>query len=214
METPQNHELGGHEESQVAKLLNNKKLIYGASIAVIAVVVIAFAWYFIAQNGSRNADELVAKADMEQNDSIAFNLYKQAAEAGYKSGNRAKVEVAIRLYNEKKYEEAIKYLDDASISDNIVAAGVYSLKGDCYVNLKKNDEAVKSFKKAISEADENPDIVPLMLIKLANIYRAESKFPEEFDAYEQIINDYPQFVQTSQTDIRKYYERAKAAAGK
>jgi tetratricopeptide (TPR) repeat protein len=214
METPQNHELGGHEESQVAKLLNNKKLIYGASIAVVAIVIIAFAWFFIAQSGSRNADEMIAKADMEQNDSIAFNLYKQAAEAGYKSGNRAKVEVAIRLYNNGKYEDAIKYLDDASISDNIVAAGVYSLKGDCYVNLKKNDEAIKCFNKAISKADENPDIVPLVLIKLANVYRAENKFDDEFEAYDKLINEYPQYVQSAQTDIRKYYERAKAAAGK
>jgi tetratricopeptide (TPR) repeat protein len=124
------------------------------------------------------------------------------------------VEVAIRLYNDGKYEEAIKYLDDASIDDEIVASGVYSLKGDCYVNLKKNDEALKCFKKAISVADENPSIVPLLLIKEANVYRAQGNFDDEFKAYETLINDYPQYVQSSQTDIRKYYERAKASAGK
>ncbi len=67
---------------------------------------------------------------MEQNDSIATSLYAEAAKAGYKSGNRAKVEMGIRLFNDGKYEEAIKYLDDADIKDDIVAAGVYSLKGD------------------------------------------------------------------------------------
>jgi tetratricopeptide (TPR) repeat protein len=213
METPNNQELG-HEEGLVSNVLNNKKLIYGSIIAVVVIVLAIFACYFFAQNGSRKADDMVARADMEQNDSIAMNLYKEAAEQGYKSGNRAKVEVAIRLYNDGKYEEAIKYLDDASIDDEIVASGVYSLKGDCYVNLKKNDEALKCFKKAISVADENPSIVPLLLIKEANVYRAQGNFDDEFEAYETLINDYPQYVQSSQTDIRKYYERAKASAGK
>jgi ABC-type dipeptide/oligopeptide/nickel transport system permease subunit len=62
METPNNHELG-HEEGLVNNVLNNKKLIYGSIIAVVVIVLAIFACYFFAQNGSRKADDMVARAE-------------------------------------------------------------------------------------------------------------------------------------------------------
>lgn len=199
----------------VEKAKANKGKLVGALVFCIVIVIAAFAWFFISQSGSQKADELVGKADVEVNDSIAMQLYQQAAEAGHKSGNRAKLEVAIRYYNDGKYEEALKYLDDASISDKIVAAGTLSLKGDCYVNLDRLDDAVKAYKAAISKADENPDIVPFELIKLANVYRAQGNYKAEYEAYKTILDEYPsyQYAQGQQTDLRKYMERARIAAG-
>ena len=202
------------ETTQEEKPKLSRKAITTIAVAIIVVIVAGLAVYFVRQNGSNNADELIAKADMEQNDSIALNLYKEAAQAGYASGNRAKAEVAIRLYRDGKYADALTYLDDASADDEIVAAGILSLKGDCLVNLDRTDEALAAYDKAIKNANENPALVPMILIKKANIYRAQNKFAEEFDAYNTIINEYPKFVQSSQTDIRKYYERARIAAGK
>lgn len=86
--------------------------------------------------------------------------------------------------------------------------------GDCYVNLKQYPEALKAYDKAVSKADKNPSIVPVVLIKKANVYRAEKNYEGEYNALKTIVDEYPQFIQQSQTDIRKYYERAKAAAGK
>ncbi|MGM9846266.1 MAG: tetratricopeptide repeat protein [Muribaculaceae bacterium] len=202
------------ETTQEEKPKLSRKAISTIAVALIVVIVAGLAVFFVRQNGSNNADELIAKADMEQNDSIALNLYKEAAQAGYASGNRAKAEVAIRLYRDGKYADALKYLEDASADDEIVAAGILSLKGDCLVNLDRTDEALNAYDKAIKNANENPALVPMILIKKANIYRVQKKFAEEFDAYNTIINEYPKFVQSSQTDIRKYYERARIAAGK
>jgi len=199
----------------IAKAKANKGRITAALILCAAVVIAALAWFFINQSGSRKADELAGKADIELNDSTALQLYIKAADAGHKSGNRAKLEVAIRHYNNEKYDEALKYLDDASISDDIIAAGVECLKGDCYVNLDRLDDAVSAYRHAISKADENPDIVPFALIKLANIYRAQGNYKAEYEAYKTILDEYPsyQFAQGQQTDIRKYMERARIAAG-
>ena len=194
-------------EEIVAKAKANKKTVYGVLAAVIIYINVAAA-------GSRKADDAIAKADMEQNDSIATSLYAEAAKAGYKSGNRAKVEMGIRLFNDGKYEEAIKYLDDADIKDDIVAAGVYSLKGDCYVNLDKNADALKCYDKAIGTADGNTQLVPLFLVKKANVYRAEGDYAKEAAAYKELIDEYPEYVRASQTDIRKFYERAQAQAAK
>ena len=193
METnPVNPQTQGDE--LLAKAKANKGKLTGALIFCIVVVVAAFAWFFINQSGNKKAAELAGKADIEVNDSIAMKLYQEAAEAGHKSGNRAKLEVAIRYYNDGKYEDALKYLNDASVDDEIVAAGAQCLKGDCYVNL---------------------DIVPFVLIKLANIYRAQQNYKAEYEAYKTIVDKYPgyQYAQGQQTDIRKYMERARIAAG-
>ena len=196
----------------IAKARANKKGIMLCVIVLLVVVIGAMAWLLVAQNGSRKADEAIAKADIEQNDSVAMALYTEAAKAGYKSGNRAKAEVAVRLYKEAKYEEAIKYLDGCSLDDNIAAAGVYSLKGDCYANLQQYDKAVSNNQKAISKANGNPEIVPMMLIKEANVFRTEGKYSDEAKAYKTILDDYPQYAQSMRIDIRKYYERAAAQA--
>lgn len=184
------------------------------TVILLVCAIAACIWVFVHQNGTAKADEKIALADIEQNDSVATTLYAEAAKAGYKSGNRAKVEMGIRLFRQGKYEEAIKYLDDASIDDNIVAAGVEALKGDCYVNLQQLDKALGCYDDAISEADENPQIVPLMLIKKANIFREQKNYAAEAKAYKAILDDYPHYAQGSQTDIRKYYERAEAQAEK
>ena len=198
-------------EDIVAKARANKKTLVGVSVALVVIIAAVLVWLLVAQSGSRKADELIARADAAQNDSIALTLYADAAKAGYKSGNRAKAEMGIRLYREGKYEEALKYLDDASLDVEIAAAGVYTLQGDCHVNLDQYDQALKCYGKAISKADKNPEIVPFVLIKEANIYRAQGKFADEAKAYKTIIDDYPTYVATTRVDIKKYYERALAS---
>lgn len=195
----------------VAMAKANKKTIIGVSILVVVVLVVAFVWYFMAQSGSRKADEAIGRADIEQNDSIATELYRKAATCGYKSGNRAKAEMGIRLYQEGNYEEAAKYLSECSLDDEVAAAGVYILEGDCYVNLEQYDKAVKTYDKAISKADENPRVVPFVLVKKAHVYRAQQDYAKEAEAYKQILDDYPTYS-AGQTDLRALYERANAAA--
>lgn len=218
--TPKNPKFNPQQPNEenllVAKAKANKGKLMGAVIFAIVIVVAAFVWFFINQSGSAKADELAGKADIELNDSTALALYKDAAKAGHKSGNRAKLEVAIRLYNQGDYEEALKYADQASIGDKIISAGADCLKGDCLVNLDRLDQAVKAYKDAISKADKNPDIVPFALIKLANIYREQKNYKAEYEAYKTILDEYPTYQyapQNQQTDIRKYMERARVAAG-
>ncbi len=198
----------------LAKAKSNSKKIIAVSVFVLACIVGILVWFFVAKNGSTKADEAIARADAaaSANDSTALVLYKDAAQHGYKSGNRARLEVAMRLYQEGKYEEALSYLKDASVDDKIVAAGALTLEGDCYVNLKKYDEAISAYGKAVSKADKNPSIVPVILIKEANVYRAQNNYAKEAEVLKNIIDNYPQFAASNQADVRKLYERAKASA--
>lgn len=199
------------EADFVAKTKKYRKQFVGLFIAVVVILLVILAWFLVRQSQTAKADQAIALADVEQNDSIALELYKNAATHGTKSGDRAKIECAIRLYTAGDYQQALTYLDDASASDEIVAAGIETLKGDCYVNLKEYDKAVQAYKAAVKEADNNPQLVPLILIKEANVYREQKNFKAEAEAYSTIIDKYPGFGQAANLDIHKYYERAKAS---
>lgn len=201
-------------EALIERAKNNKNTIIMVCILVVLIIFGLVLYFFIANSNSAKADEAVGRADAAMNDSIALTLYKEAATMGHKGGNRASAMAGIKLYQEGNYQEALGYLKDADLKDHVAAAGVYTLTGDCYANLDQFPEALAAYDKAISKADENPAIVPLVLFKKANIFRMEKNYDAEYQALKTIIEKYPQFVQTSQIDIRKYYERAKAAAGK
>ena len=75
----------------------------------------------------------------------------------------------------------------------------------------KADQAIKAYEKAISEANGNSQLVPIILIKEANVYREQKNYAAEAKAYGKIVDEYPTFGQAQNLDIRKYYERAKAS---
>jgi len=199
------------ETDFVAKTKKYRKQLTGLFIAVAIVLIALLGWYMVRQSQVSKADQAISLADMEQNDSIALKLYEDAATHGTKSGDRAKIEAAIRLYKAGKYEDAVKYLDDASASSEIIAAGIETLKGDCYVNLKNYDAAIKAYKAAINNANNNPQLVPVILVKEANVYREQKNYAAEAEAYATIVEQYPNYGVSTNIDIRKYYERAKAA---
>lgn len=205
----------GHEaedtEDIVAKAKQNKNVIIGIAVAGILLVGAALAWYFIDREGSRKADEAIALADNATNDSIALSLYEKAATMGHAAGNRAKAECGSRLYAQGKYTEAIDYLKGCKLGDKVANAGVSILEGDCYVNLEKYDDALACYRKAISKADGNPYIIPFVLVKEANIYRAQEQYAKEANAYRTIIDNYPSF-RPSGADINALYHRALAQA--
>ena len=202
------------ESKNTAENLKKKKNVI---IAIAVVVFLAIAGYIAWDAYKTKADQKseLALAAIYQDklmnnpgDSVLLVKYLDLANKGNKT---AALEAAIILYGDSAYTDCIKALDKASSLDSKIAeAGRLSLKGDCYVNLDNYDEALKCYKKAISAADKNPEIVPFILIKEANVYRAQSKFAEESKAYQEIINNYPEYANAH--DVQKYAERAAAAA--
>lgn len=199
------------EEAKAAKAARSKKILIWSSIGI-GVVAIALATVFTVRHlGSTSATDAIGMADIEQNDTLQAEMYKKIADDGsYKANERAQLMTAIKLYNDSNYQECLKYLDMPSPSSDIIATGVQSLKGDCYVNLDKIDEAVKCYKDALDEADNNSVLTPFILNKLAQVYAHQKNYTEELACYEQIRRDYPDFM----PDVEKYYQRAKARAGK
>lgn len=205
--------------SMSAKVQANKKLIINITVGVAALVAVVLIYVFMIRVPAVNrADANIGAADRELlvngNDSLALALYQQAAEDGYDAGNRARLEAAILLYDEGKYEEALSYVSDYSAKDDVVGAAAYSLKGDCLVNLDRLDEAVGAFDKAVSQSSNNPYYTPFFMVKLARVYRAQGKFDKEAEVFEDILENYPVYSRDNGS-IEKDLERARLrAAGK
>lgn len=221
-ETPETglEEINDSLTSTVAKVQENQKIVMICTLAVVIVVAIVLAYvYFFRNPGIEKANDAIGKADLELaqgNDSVALAQYMDIADnKGGDAANRAALQSAILLFNQGKYEEAVKYADKHSESDEIVAAAANSLKGDCYVNLDKLPEAEKAFNKAISVSSSNPAYTPFFMLKLARVYRAQENYAAEVKVYEQIMSEYPLYGASHNVDIEKLLDRAKLnAAGK
>ena len=200
------------------KVQNNQKLIMWGCIAaaVVACAVLIYV-YAVRMPGIEAANDAIGKADMTLtlgNDSLALDQYKQVAnEYGYDGGNRAALNAAILLYSKGEYQEAINYLQKYSAGDKIIGAAAKSLEGDCYVNLKEYDKAVKCFNSAADISDKNPYYTPLFMMKEATVQRELKNYAAEANLYQQINDLYPTYGQQMQIDIEKYLRRAQIQAG-
>lgn len=203
------------EAQNKARAQRNKKIAIFSAIAIVVVLIIAGAVYFLHSKSVDNANEAIGLADIETNDSIRTAMYQKIADDGSTAANeRAQLMVAIKAYNDSNYTKTLEYLEKPSVSSEIIGAGVYSLKGDCYVNLNKLDEAISEYEKAVSKADGNPTITPFILIKMANVYAQQKNYAKEYECYNTIRTDYQAYVQNARINIDKYIERARIRAGK
>lgn len=200
------------------KVENNKKYIYWAvgAIVVVALIVLGYV-YGIHNPNMEKAKTEIAKADQDLsmgNDSIALKEYLAVASKYSNSpANRANLNAAIILYQKGKYQEAIESIKNFDAEGTIVGPASQSLLGDCYVNLKKYDEALSAFDKAVSLSGDNSLYTPLFLMKKATIYREQKNFKAEADIFQTIKDKYPDFAANYNIDVEKYLVRAKAQAG-
>lgn len=202
-----------------AKVQKNMKVLSIIGIVIALIVVAVIVYIFLVKKPAVNKqNNAIAQADREMlmtgNDSIATAMYQKVAEGSYDAANRAKLMAAIGLYNDGKYDDAIKYLKDYSAGDAIIGSAALSLLGDCYVNTDKLDDAIAAYKKAISKSGDNEYYTPLFMVKLAHIYHEQKKYADEADIYQQIVDKYPAYLQNSYFNIEKDLERAKQLAGK
>ena len=118
---------------------------------------------------------------------------------------------AIGYYQKGEYQKCIDFIDDYAKTGAVLDAGVQSKKADCYVNLKKYDEALSCYDDAISIANDNPSLIPFLLAKKARVCHELKDYAKELELYETIKKEYPAEVNF---DIEKYISRAKALAEK
>lgn len=198
-------------DNAIAKV--NKKVIIGCVAGIVALLIGGGIWYWVhSSNVNKAADQFVEAMFFQPDSAKQMASLKALADDNTNAPNQAAaLTYAGRLYQAGKYDEAAKYLEKADPSSDVVNVARLCLLGDCQVNLDKKEEAMKSYEKALDEADNNPVLSPYVLFKQASLYRAQNKFDKEFECIDNIRTNYPNFLNP---EIEKYYERAKAAAGK
>lgn len=198
--------------SMEQKLENNKKLIIYGVAAIVAVFAAVAIFLMVRNNGIKDAQNMVNKADMEymmKGDSAALVAYKKAAQESYAPADRAAQMAATILYKQKKYDEAIKLLEGSSFNGKIMGPAALSLLADCYVNKKNYDQALSTYDKAISQAGDNESLTPVFMKKKATVLHATKKYDDELAVYEEMKSKFPGFALN--INIDKYIERAKAS---
>ncbi|MCF0213526.1 MAG: tetratricopeptide repeat protein [Muribaculaceae bacterium] len=200
------------------RVQNNQKIILWFIIGIAAVVVLIFGYiYLIHKPSVEAANNAIGQADIELfngNDSIAAEKYmKVADEFGHDAGNRAALSAAILLYQQKRYEDALNYLRKYDSNEEVIGASALSLEGDCYVNLKQYDNALKSFRAAVDASDKNPHYTPFFMMKEATVLRELKDYKAEAAVYAEIIKEYPTYGDENRIDLEKYLRRAELAAG-
>ena len=120
----------------------NKKMILWAIIGILVVIGIGLWYYYgVHQANINESKEAVGKADiamMAGNDSLALKQYQAAAaQHSNKYANRANLEAAAILYQQGKFAEAVKCLDQYDAEESFVGSRAKAMQGDCNVKLKK-----------------------------------------------------------------------------
>ena len=223
--------LDSHLTKAGQKVANNKKLIYICVGVLACVVAFVLSYLFIYRNPrlqnsweAYNKVVLMQQKDMTANDSIIADQYQKVATnfSGTPAGNVAALAAAEAYYNVKNYDAAIKMLTKMDLSEPVLESQAQALLGDCYVNQEAGkekgdakgnyDKALSCFDKAIKIADGNPELVPLYLIKKANVYSHLGQYDKSLACYEEVRDKYPRYNFGNGIDY--YVEREKALAGK
>jgi tetratricopeptide (TPR) repeat protein len=124
---------------------------------------------------------------------------------GTAAGNRAHyIAGACYLYN-KDFTNAVKYLKEFSTNATQVQTAAYMLLGDAYSELKKNDDAFDSYKKAIGVNSKDEFMTPEALYKAALFADATGKSTDAIDFFKRIKKDYPKNNHANDAD--KYLAR-------
>jgi tetratricopeptide (TPR) repeat protein len=131
--------------------------------------------------------------------------------SGTKVGEMAAYYAGRGLLKQGKFEEALDYFEGVSMEDEIMAAQVTILEGDCLSELEKYDDAADVYMKA-SKKRENDLTTPYALLKAGMAYEEAKEYSEAYDAYETIFEKYSLSKQAANIEIRMARAKAKMDA--
>lgn len=205
-----------------AFLKKNSKVFGG--VLIVALLLIGGILFF--QINSQNQNEK-AQAEMFQavyffeQDSIEFALNGDGINKGFLSivedyprtdaANLANFYIGSIYLSEKKFKEALDYLEDFSANDYLVQPKAYSLMGDANLELGNTDAAISNYTKA-ARTNENKFMTPKYLAKLAVAQEEAGKIAEAIATYTEIEEKY--FESYEYTAARKHKARLEGLAAK
>lgn len=201
--------MGAHDPQ--VDLVRNKNLfrksLFVAGGFVLILIIICTLQYCTSQSGKSDmskADYIMMTATDSLQQAQAVQMYNKIAESSNTTAaQRAKIYSAGEAYSQGDYEKALNYIKDVKTQSPVVQTLKYCLEGDCYMNLDKADDGIKAFKNAVAEANDNPQLAPYALTKLANAYRFKGDYKGQLEALEELQNKYPGYNPQIEAEIAR-----------
>jgi len=205
------------KESASGMLQGNQLKILGV-IGIAALIVGAFLAYKYLYQAPRNttAMEQMYRAETQfRQDSFALALENPGGGfdgfldiidnySGTQAANLSKYYAGISYLNLGRYQEAVDYLKSFSADGQITPITKFGAMGDAYSELNDLDNALSSYRKAVSSGD-NELLTPYYLKKVGMLLEKQGDAEGAVDAYNKIKEKYPN--STEGLDISKYIAR-------
>ena len=121
--------------------------------------------------------------------------------SGTPAANISNYSSGIAYFNLKKYDLAIKYLNDFSSDDEFLGTLALSTIGDSFVQLNQLDDGLNYYEKALSTTS-NSFLRPIILDKSGSICLRLNKENKAKKYFEEIKEDYPDSQQAINIDIK------------
>jgi tetratricopeptide (TPR) repeat protein len=127
-----------------------------------------------------------------------------------KTGNLANYYAGICYLRTGKFEQAIEFLSKFDGDDDVVGPLALGAIGDCHLEMKRADEALKYYMKAADKKD-NSFTRPYFLKKSAFAQEQLGNFNEAADLCERIKKEHPRAAESQEID--KEITRLRTMAG-
>jgi predicted negative regulator of RcsB-dependent stress response len=145
-------------------------------------------------------------------DGLNLGMKDIADEFGSTSaGSRANFFAGRILLEKGQFQEALDYLSDVSMGDEIMAAQVTTLKGDCYSEMEQYEKAGDTYMKAANMRDNNLT-TPYALLKAGAAYEEAGEFDDAKSAYEKLQANYSDSRLSDRVEARIARVEAKLSA--
>jgi tetratricopeptide (TPR) repeat protein len=195
---------------------NYKPLLIGLAVVVVLVGLFWLAKLFLTKRNDEAQSQMYQAQKYLELDSINLALNGDGNYLGFldiakeykftKAGDLARYGAGICNLHLGNYEEAIDFLNKYSKKDKVIGSIAIGATGDAYVELGNLDKGISKYLEA-AEFAANSFNTPLFLMKAAELYEMNGKYPDALKLYEKIKDEYP--TSTEGSTIDKYIARAK-----
>ena len=195
---------------------NQQKIIKVTGVIFVAIILVIGIKNFYLKPLENEAQSEMFMAELYfQKDSFNLALNGDGEYLGFldisndfsltKSGNLANYYAGLCFLHLADYENAINYLKDFSSNDIIISSLALGCIGDAYVELGDNEKALKYYKNAVNNSD-NQFTSPRYLFKQAMIYESQQEYSKALKIYNLIKDEYKNSNEAA--GIEKYISRA------
>jgi tetratricopeptide (TPR) repeat protein len=195
---------------------NYKPLLIGLAAVVVLVGLFWLAKLYLTKRNDEAQSQMYQAQKYLELDSINLALNGDGNYLGFldiakeykftKAGDLARYGAGICNLHLGNYEEAIDFLNKYSKKDKVIGSIAIGATGDAYVELGNLDKGISKYLEA-AEFAANSFNTPLFLMKAAELYEMNGKYPDALKLYEKIKDEYP--TSTEGSTIDKYIARAK-----